>query len=247
MASLFSTGTAFFFVGIDPLHPLVGTRYIVPGASGDVPGTDYKVTIPRCPLFLLFLGTAKFPPKITTIPVYRPIYDDNVSKEIPADYTWDGEWGIVTCELNLYNEGVFEALAARPIPGTPRGKYLASDVGRLILSNSYSHELFVTWPKANQLVGLLLGQPAGYHFYTSVLFGPDELSVGSTAKSIRMVWHCLPARDPDGDFQLYENLMLTDCGQGGSTLVGEPAGPQQQWSVVPSQSDFQQSSIITSP
>jgi hypothetical protein len=195
MAQLWSTGPCHLFV--DAGEPTPGSY--VPGV-GNVPG----MTAP-----ILYLGTGREAPVIITEKVHRPLYSSMRGKRVPYEWMYEGEFGIVTVNLNRWNEDVLEGIdtaigGTTNVPGTDE-----SDApGTLMLAEGASYKLWVQFPYQSLLN--YTDMPKGYRFFNAFLTGPQpQPQMGTDGEWVRqLTWRCESVEDPQtGQWDLYDDDM----------------------------------------
>src|SRR5690348_16792822 len=132
MAQLYTTG---------PAHIFVGGGFLSPGSMGTGGGNTPPQTSSNTPV-ILYLVTCEEAPEIVIEPKYSGTKNDLGGSEIPFDMQYEGEQGLISLDLNRYNEPVYAALASRPRFGGVRGLNGGADVGTLMQTEGLS---LVTW------------------------------------------------------------------------------------------------------
>lgn len=140
----------------------------------------------------VYLGTAERTPKIQIRPAWSPVFNDIAGQKIPYDWSFDGEEGYVVYPFTRWVDPVWRACQARPRPpiigGVP-GLNVAGDIGTLMNTEGMGYPIWVLFPYAAKTA--YNTQPAGYHFFSSWLMGPDDLDRNNTdAALVNGVWYC---------------------------------------------------------
>ncbi len=153
----------------------------------------------------LYLGTGERAPSIELLDEFEPVPNDIAGGKIPLDECYQGEHGFVTIDLNRFNEPVYELFTAI-IRGASPGRQPFGTMGSLMQLEGHNYPLWLVFPYQAKPVFRDAGMPAGYHFFSTHLLGPQKLEpLGTVARKIRLVWHCMRVFDPNtGDFYLYD-------------------------------------------
>ena len=140
----------------------------------------------------LFLGTCERPPRITLRPEYEAYFNDLAGQRIPMDQVFQGEDGIVSIDLNRWDESVLTAIQARPrhsASGSIRGTLQAGDIGTMMKTEGFDYPLWMKFPYFSK-AAYAAGVP-GYKFYQAHLLGPDDMDqLGTMPRRNRLVFYC---------------------------------------------------------
>ncbi len=163
----------------------------------------------------VFFGTAETEPYIDISPAFLPVFNDLGGKVKPFDKSSQGEDGSVLSEMNRFNEGVYQLMATRPNPraiGVPLGTTLLTDIGAIMNQEGLGFPLWVSFP--NNAKAAYSDMPAGYHFFSAWLEGPDHTRPGTRDLNRRCLWYCSRVFDitPPATFDLYDFDMSAIAG-----------------------------------
>jgi hypothetical protein len=139
----------------------------------------------------LFVGTCEGRPNIQVRPEFVP-HKNSVAGTLSNDQCFQGEEAWVTADVNRGNELAFVVLQSRACPGAARGTYPAGTLGRMMLLEGAAYRLWVQHPFS--VKPSMAGRPAGYRFLAAYLAGPEDITAGTGAGKIRLVWHALMVR-----------------------------------------------------
>lgn len=155
----------------------------------------------------LYLGTGERAPYVEVTPYYKPLFASITGSETPFDYMWTGEDATIIVDLTRWNEQVYQQIVARPnckVTGpVVRGKYQPKDVGTVMGAEGLTFDLWLQFPYAAK--STYTDCPRGYHFYRSIVIGPDGITPGTQPNKRRLIfkaWRYLKVAD--GTAQLYE-------------------------------------------
>lgn len=158
-------------------------------------------------------------------PKYRPIFADIFGSDLPYDHMFMGEDAWCAGDLSVWNEAVYARTAARPthLSAAVRGTYQPSDIGSLMIAEGLAFPLWLPFPFATPKATPQPNQPAGYHFPTAWMFGPDHIIGGLQQSKRRVVFYAGAARNPStGVITLYNSFMTVDGTSGGTALPTIP-------------------------
>lgn len=157
----------------------------------------------------VFLGTAEVSPDVEITPKYNPVYRNESGLQVPFDWIYDGESGLIVADLTRYNEEVYAHLASRAAPPGRhvRGTDFVGQIGTAMVSEGIAYPLWLVFPYAPKLA--FRGMPGGYRFVASFLLGPDRLNPLSTKpRKIRLVWYASRLYDQaTGTHVLYDHIL----------------------------------------
>lgn len=140
-----------------------------------------------------FLGHSERGPAIQIRDSFSPVYVDLGGPKVPFDMIYDGEDAIVSCELTRFNENVYETIADIAALQAP-GFNDPGEIGTLMLQEGSTYPLWIHFPYSakvayqNPASGAM---PAGYRFPAAYLQQDSLPALGTTARKMHLVWHCL--------------------------------------------------------
>jgi hypothetical protein len=157
----------------------------------------------------LFLGHSERGPRIQIRPQFSMTYVDLGGQKVPFDAVYDGEDAIVSADLTRWNEDVYTALAIKSgVSGNAnRGLDEPGDIGTLMVYEGAATQLWLKFPYSAK--ASMITMPDGYRFVAAILQTDDLPELGTKARKISLVWHCMRRFDPE---------VTNETGQGSFTL-----------------------------
>jgi hypothetical protein len=163
MAQLWTTGPAFLYVGINGLTN-------------------------RGPVFV---GTDEDGPTIEIGPRYQEVKND-IGGDEAMDDSYQGRSATIDYNLNRWEEVAIAALEqTNPFSNSLRGTDDPGDVGSLMITEGKAFSLWVVFPYAvtSPIAAIakaaMLGMPAGYHFYATILTTDNHTRLGTKPRRLR--------------------------------------------------------------
>lgn len=176
-----------------PVHMYVGT-------SAAPPNNPFAGGGP------VYLGTCESAPRIRLNPQFEPLMNDIGGSRLPYDYLYEDMDGMVFGDLTVWNYPVLSQLLSRPnwLKAAP-GVGAFGDIGSLMATEGFTYNLWLQFPFFAKAAMAGAGLPAGYHFLSAFLFGPDEIDPGTKANKIHVQFQCMRALNTaSGLFSLYD-------------------------------------------
>ena len=154
-----------------------------------------------------YLGTCEKWPRFSIRYQYQGVFND-ISGDIPLDFSFKGRDAIVGLDLTRWNEPVHAQIAAMP-HGNParRGEEILGDEGTLMIAEGAAPVLYLVFPYALKPAMAAGGMPPGYRWTAAIPIGPEEHDPqGTTAKKLHLMFHCIRRFDPKtGGMLLYDH------------------------------------------
>lgn len=145
-------------------------------------------------------------------PKYMPINADILGPMLPYDHLFMGEDGWCSGDLSVWNEAVYARCVTRPthLSAGARGTYTPTDLGSLMVAEGLTYPVWLPFPYSAKTVAMP-GQPAGYHFPNSWMFGPDHIIGGLQQAKRRVVFYFQAKRDSSsGVITLYDHVVTVN-------------------------------------
>ncbi len=157
----------------------------------------------------VYLGTAEVTPEISIIPDYYHWSDD----EGTEDDLYEGEYAIITAELNRFDAVVYEFMVGRCRQfGIGRaGVNFPGETGSSMIYEGSAYPLWIHFPMAAAKGRFALaGHPPGYRFFEAYLQGPDRTTPINTDPAKRICrWVARRYYDPaSGAAATYDHNMI---------------------------------------
>lgn len=144
----------------------------------------------------VFLGTATRGVRIQVRRYWEPIYND-IAGLAALDWMYEGQEGIVSCDLSRFDEAVYELIAAMPrssSPGSVPGIEQPGDIGTMMVTEGFAFPIWVEMPYGlggRNAKPALADQPPAYHFFAAMLAGPDDFGAGAVQnQQKRLIFQC---------------------------------------------------------
>jgi hypothetical protein len=148
----------------------------------------------------LLLGWCEKFPTIQIRPSYSPVFVDIGGQMVPLDWMYQGEEALVSGDIIKWNENTYANIAAKSNRATPvRGYNGPGEMGTLMVGEGVAYPLWLRFPytgKAAFQQAVSGSMPAGYRFVASFLMNDDMPQLGTAARKIHLVWHCVRVFDP---------------------------------------------------
>ena len=150
-----------------------------------------------------YVGTAEKSPQWTTRYGFVPLMNDLSGPVVPLDMLAVQKDCYVYADLTRWDYDVVQEMQTMGGENTTEGTWDGDVVGTLMIHEENFGQLFIAWPYSDK--EQYADMPSGLHFYASWLVGPDNWALmGTNPKKIHLSWYCLPKRQTDGRFQLFE-------------------------------------------
>ncbi len=137
---------------------------------------------------LLPLGLSEQPPQISTSVEFEDVFAD-VGGNVPVDASLAAEMAMITVNLGIYNESVYQLLESRLIGGTP-GSIAAQGIGTLMNQEGHAFRLLLNFPYAGK--NAYSAMQSCRNFPLAHLYQSYDLSPSTKRKVIHMVFRALP-------------------------------------------------------
>ncbi len=150
----------------------------------------------------VFLGHAERTPTISIRPQFTDVFSDLGGQSVPFDKLYSGADAMVSMDLTRFNWGVYQTIAARSTaPGAGfvfPGSNFPGEIGTLMVTEGVATGLWLKFPYSAKpsmggtasVLPTSNALPAGYHFFSAFLMGPDEITSGTVPNKIRCNWYC---------------------------------------------------------
>ncbi len=142
-----------------------------------------------------FFGTGQQAPDIQIKAEFEPVMNDLGGTRVPFDRLYESEEGVTSVVVNRYNEGLLEAMMARPRPAVSvAGVNASGEIGSLMGAEGLAYTIWLVFPYASKAfqaaaaLGAGNGAQSGYRFPYSWLIGPEQIKGGTKDKQINCVW-----------------------------------------------------------
>ncbi len=161
----------------------------------------------------VFVGTGERAPKQRNMRGWEPVFNDLAGTVDPFEELYEGQWCFVTVRLTRWNYAVMDVLQSTPFTlgaGGGAGTDALGDVGMAMQLEGALYPLWVLYdyglggrfPKLAMIDGAM---PPGRRYLGVKLEGPDEVTTGTQANMIDLVWKAKRIYDPTtGNFLLYD-------------------------------------------
>ncbi len=154
------------------------------------PGAIEHYIKPRNASSFAYLGTAVTAPEIEIRPAYLNVINDIGGRTLPMQKVGDREQHVVTTTLNRFDIAVYQAITCLGGGSGPAiGGNDNTNQGTLVIDNLDFEFIFIYAAVAANR-GAFSGYPLGRRYYSSLVIGARESTVGTRVEEITLVIEC---------------------------------------------------------